>query len=344
MNKMRKELSIFERGEIVGAWKGNNMSERAIGEVLDHPQSTVHDVISAYKDFEYETLPPRSGRPQLMTERDQRHLLRIVKKNRRINLQELREEFITSTSKTICTKTIRNFLHEQGFYGRVGAKKPFISETNRRKRLAWAKERKEWVNEWENIIWSDESKFELFRGDGRRWVWRRPDERYNIECLNPTVKSGQQGVMIWGCFTKNNLGPLVRLEGRVTAAIYVDVLENNLLSFIDSLDNQENYIFQEDNAPIHTARVVKSWKQENEVDSLPWPAQSPDLNPIEHLWDELERQVRARKLLPKNRENLWEILQEEWSNIDISKCQNLVDSMPRRVAAVINSKGHPTKY
>ena len=54
--------------------------------------------------------------------------------------------------------------------------------------------------------------------------------------------------------------------------------------------------------------------------------------------------MRAYKLLPKNRENLWEILQEEWSNIDISKCQNLVDSMPHRVAAVINSKGHPTKY
>ena len=135
MNKMRKELSIFECGEIVGAWKGNNMNERAIGEVLNYPQNTVYDVISAYKDFEYETLPPRFGRPQLMTERDQRHLLRIVKKNRRINLQELREEFITFTSKNIYTKTISNFLHEQGFYGRIGAKKPFISEINRKKGL-----------------------------------------------------------------------------------------------------------------------------------------------------------------------------------------------------------------
>ena len=84
MNKVRKELSIFERGEIVGAWKGK-ISEREIGEVLNRPKSTVHDVISAYKDFEYETLPFRSDRSQLMTERDQRHLLRIVKKNRRIH-------------------------------------------------------------------------------------------------------------------------------------------------------------------------------------------------------------------------------------------------------------------
>ncbi len=65
-----------------------------------------------------------------------------------------------------------------------------------KKRLAWAKEWKEWVDEWKNIIWNDESKFELFKGDGKMWVRRRPDKRYNIECLNPTVKSDQQGVMV----------------------------------------------------------------------------------------------------------------------------------------------------
>ena len=112
MNKMRKELFIFEHGEIVETWKGNNISERAIGEVLNHPQSTIYDVLSAYKDFEYETLSLRSDRPQLMMEKDQHHLLRIVKKNRKINLQELREEFITSISKNIYTKTICNFLYE----------------------------------------------------------------------------------------------------------------------------------------------------------------------------------------------------------------------------------------
>ncbi|GBC25345.2 IS630 family transposase [Rhizophagus irregularis DAOM 181602=DAOM 197198] len=246
MSCKRRELTIFERGEVIGAWKCGI-------------------------------------------------------RDRKMTLQELHENFVDSTSTHVCKKTLLNYLHEQGFYSRVGVRKPLVTETNRIKRLNWAKERKLWINE--------------------RLAWRRPHEKYDIECLIPTVKSGQQGVMVWGCFSKNNLGPLVKLE-----------------------DDQENFIFQDDNAPIHTARVVKSWEEENEVNSLPWPAQSPDLNPIEHLWDELERQVRAHKPLPKNRENLWEILQEEWSNIEADKYQNLISSMPRRISAVINSKGYPTKY
>jgi hypothetical protein len=66
---------------------------------------------------------------------------------------------------------------------------------------------------WENVIWSDESKFELFGGDGKRWVWRQPHEKYDVSCLVPTFKSGQQGVMVWGCFMKYRLGPLIKLEG-----------------------------------------------------------------------------------------------------------------------------------
>ena len=184
----------------------------------------------------------------------------------------------------------------------------------------------------------------VFGGDGKRYVWRTIYEKYNPNCLIPTFKSGQESVMIWGCFTKNELGPLVRLEGRVTANIYIEMLENYLIPFINDLENKDDYTFQEDNAPIHTAKIAKKWKSDNNIKSLPWPAQSPDLNPIENLWDELERQVRNHKPLPKNPNNLWEILQEEWLKLDINKYKNLVDSMPRRIEAVIINKGNPTKY
>ena len=86
------------------------------------------------------------------------------------------------------------------------------------------------------------------------------------------------------------------------------------------------------------------WISENNNDQLHWPAQSPDLNPIENIWDELERRICKRIPLPKNETELFNLLQEEWSNIDESVYKNLVESMERRVQAVVKAKGHPTRY
>jgi len=348
MTTQRKELSEFQRGEIIGAWKCREfcekLSERKISKILGYPKSTVHEVIAAYRDHGIEKPSPRSGRPPILTERDGRHLMQILNKNRKTNLNELYENFVSSTSVNVSKFTLRRYLHKLKVYGRIGAKKPFVNAANRMKRLSWAKKRKNWIDEWEKIIWSDESRFVVFGGDGKRYVWRTIYEKYNPNCLIPTFKSGQESVMIWGCFTKNELGPLVRLEGRVTANIYIEMLENYLIPFINDLENKNDYTFQEDNAPIHTAKIAKKWKSDNNIKSLPWPAQSPDLNPIENLWDELERQVRNHKPLPKNPNDLWEILQEEWLKLDVNKYKNLVDSMPRRIEAVIINKGNPTKY
>ena len=348
MTTQRKELSEFQCGEIIGAWKCREfcekLSERKISEILGYPKSTVHEVIAAYRDHGIEKPSPQSGRPPILTERDGRHLMQILNKNRKTNLNELYENFVSSTSVNVSKFTLRRYLHKLKVYGRIGAKKPFVNAANRMKRLSWAKKRKNWIDEWEKIIWSDESRFVVFGGDGKRYVWRTIYEKYNPNCLIPTFKSGQESVMIWGCFTKNELGPLVRLEGRVTANIYIEMLENYLIPFINDLENKDDYTFQEDNAPIHTAKIAKKWKSDNNIKSLPWPAQSPDLNPIENLWDELERQVRKHKPLPKNPNDLWEILQEEWLKLDVNKYKNLVDSMPRRIEAVIINKGNPTKY
>ena len=264
----RSELTHFQRGEIIGAWKCG-LSEAKIAASLNRAPTTVHRVIVAYREFGQEKPPARSGRPKLITPRDDRAINRILGANRRTNLKEIKENFIISTSKDISENTLRRHLHDIGFYGQAGVRKPLVSEKNRIKRLGWARERQKWSNEWDKIIWSDESKFELFRGDGRRWVWRMPHEKYDVECLIPTMKSGQDGIMVWGCFTKHGLGPLVRLDGRITAKEYVTVLNDHLMPYINTLESKEDMFFQEDNAPIHTARVVKSWKEENNIISLP---------------------------------------------------------------------------
>ena len=210
--------------------------------------------------------------------------------------------------------------------------------------MEWARERLNWEEEWKFIIWSDESRFEVFGGDGCDYVWRKPKEKYDVDCLVPTFKSGCKGVMVWGCFSSFGMGPLVRVNGRQNANDYINVLDNHLLPYIGRLDDQNNYIFQDDNAQIHRARSTLRWISEKNIDQLFWPAQSPDLNPIENIWDELERRIRKHVSLPKNETELFNLLQEEWFKLDESVYQNLVESMTRRVKAVVKAKGHPTRY
>ena len=105
----------------------------------------------------------------------------------------------------------------------------------------------------------------------------------------------------------------------------------------------DDVIFQQDNDPKHTSRQAQEWFEENGVTVLLWPASSPDMNLIKHVWDMLDRKVRSRRL-PSNLDDLWRILQEEWNNLNIGAIQGLYDSMPRRVEALKAAKGSYTRY
>jgi len=109
-------------------------------------------------------------------------------------------------------------------------------------------------------------------------------------------------------------------------------------------EEMDEYEFQQDNASVHTSKMTMSFFENSEMSVINWPGQSPDLNPIEHLWDELERRIRKREPPPKNERELATFLQEEWEKIPPSIYQNLVLSMNKRVAAVLKAGEYATKY
>ena len=142
-----------------------------------------------------------------------------------------------------------------------------------------------------------------------------------------------------GAFTRYGFRVLVRIDGRLNAAAYQRILREHLLP----LELTENgMLFQQDNATCHTAASTTRFFEENNIEVMPWPAQSPDLAPIENLWGYLQRRLDQREIHSMN--ELWEAAQEEWQSIPQDVIDHVIESMPRRMQLCIKVRGGPTRY
>ena len=147
--------------------------------------------------------------------------------------------------------------------------------------------------------------------------------------------------MMWDCIGWNGIGHACKIDGKMDADLYVQMLEDELqLSLNDQDKTPAKVVFQQDNDPNILAKRLKH----HDFDIMNWPAQFPDLNPIEHIWSHLKRKLAAYLELPKGVTELQVRIEKEWEAIDTSVCQDLIGSMPRRVEAVLKAKGGYTKY
>ncbi len=224
---------------------------------------------------------------------------------------------------------------------RKRATKPLLNQRQRQKRLTWAVEKKNWtVAQWSKVLFSDESKFCISFGNRGPRVWRKSGEAQNPCCLKSSVKFPQSDDST--AMSSAGVGPLCFLKSTVNAAIYQEILEHFMLPSADKLYGDADFIFQQDLAPAHTAKGTKSWFSDHGVTVLDWPANSPDLNPVENLWGIVKRKMRDTR--PNNADDLKATVKETWASIPPQQCHKLITSMPRRIEAVIKAKGALTKY
>ncbi len=166
---------------------------------------------------------------------------------------------------------------------RKRATKPLLKQKYRQKHLTWAKEKKNWtVAQWSKVLFSGESTFCISFGNQGPRVWRKSGEAQNPCYLKSSVKF-PQSVMIWAAMSSAGVCPLCFLKSTVNVDIYQEILEHFMLPSADKLYGDADFIFQHDLAPAHTAKSTKSWFNYHGVTVLDWPANSPDLNPIENM-------------------------------------------------------------
>ncbi|GFV74635.1 transposable element Tcb2 transposase [Trichonephila clavipes] len=147
------------------------------------------------------------------------------------------------------------------------------------------------IDFWTEVIFSDESKFEIFTPPSIQKIWRKNKTALEPKNVLPTLKHGGGNVMLWECVAHNGAGSLAFIDNKMNALAYINVLRHNLLDRAKKLSMENTFTFQQDNDPKHTAIVTKTWLLYHALIRLETPPQSPDLNPIENLWMHLDTEV-----------------------------------------------------
>ncbi|KAK3551411.1 hypothetical protein QTP70_017294, partial [Hemibagrus guttatus] len=300
---------------------------KAISKALGLPRTTVRAII--YKCRKHGTVEnlPRSGRLTKITQRAQRQLIQEVTKDLTTTSKELQAS-LASVKVSVHDSTIRKRLGKNGLHGRVPRRKPLLSKKNIKARLSFARKHLDDPQDfWENTLWTDETKIELFGRSVSHYVWCKSNTAFQKKNIIPTVKYGGGSVMVWGCFAASGPGRLAVINGTMNSAVYQKILKENVRPSVCDLKLKRTWVLQQDNDPKHTSKSTSEWLKKNKMKTLEWPSQSPDLNPIEMLWHDLKKVVHARK--PSNVAELQQFCKDEWAKIPPQCCNRLIATMAR---------------
>ncbi|GFX14202.1 transposable element Tcb2 transposase [Trichonephila clavipes] len=345
---VRRHLDAFTRGRIIGKLEEGRSVTSVAAEF-----GIAHSIVSRlWRQFQTTGTAIRgfsSGRPRGTTPADDRSketfTVLQARRNRRQTAGEIARNTTQATGRPISRFTVARRLHGGGLFARRPVRCVPLTPAHRRRRSLWCREHRKWRdNEWGRVLFTDESRFSLSSDSHRILIWRERGSRNHPSNIIERDRYGGRCVLVWGGIMLGSRTDLHIFDaGSVNGTRYSnEILLPYVRLFRGAMGLQ--FLFMDDNAPCHRTVAAEQLLESEDIERMDWPARSPDLNPIEHVWDFLGRRLAARTLPPVTIRELRLALQDEWAAMPQQLIDTLILSMGRRCETCLAVRGDNIPY
>jgi transposase len=330
------QLTLVERAAII-TLHGIGWTGRDIAQQLHCSENTVSLWLIHWNETRSLQDSERSGRPRCMTDDIDQQIGLLSDQKPTNTPKDIKRELQLPVSP----HTISRRLDEIGLMGQVQETEHELTEFDLQRRLAFANQYLHWTeDQWSRVFFSDETHFYLGH-HGRTYV-RRPVGMSHDSKYMRQEKQLHGKVSLWGCICAEGLGHAELYAGSLDSTRHRDILRHSLIKSFREFYPHGPWYFQQDNVRFHTTPETVTYLHEKGVTLIEWPPWSPDLNPIENLWNVLKARVYAR--FPQTMEEMEQFIREEWDSTDLNFISHICRSMPRRLQLLLDNNGHKISY
>ncbi|GFW06360.1 transposable element Tcb2 transposase [Trichonephila clavipes] len=338
----RSHLTDSEAWRVVGRLEGGQ-TQAEVAQAIGVSQSVISRIWNRFLETGSAGQGPGLGRRRATTPNEDRYLVLTARRHPNMNATLFQQHLRSATGTTVSIQTVRNRFLGVGLYARRPMVCVRLTSKHRHDRREWETEHVNWRrNEWSNALFSDESRFSVHPNNRCIFIWRECGSRNNPAPVHESVRFGGGGVLVYGSISIDGRTDLyIFRDGSLTARRYSDeILRPIVVPYAAAIG--DDFILMDDNCRPHRANLVEDFLFEEGIVRMEWPASSPVMNPIEHVWDALGRRVADHQPPPQTLQELESALLEEWDRIPQLVINSLIDSMPQRCSALLAVLGNYT--